>query len=593
MSAYRRLHRLVPLWGGTDVEVFKARLEGPLGLERLVLAKRTNKLGTHREESAQSLLREARTYARLDHPALPRLVDFYPEEGRLVLLTAWIERAPLESLLTAVRARGGRLPHAVAFQLGTQLFAALAAAHGARDPMTGEPEPVVHGGVSPKTIMIGARGQLLLGDFEHGRTLSSPDMTPSGPLGGHEAYRAPEQVRGEPASARSDIYSACLVLRELLLGEPAFHGDESDYAGWLGRIAHPKLADIGLLMPDLDPSVRWLLGIGLGVDPETRNVTALTAAQLLSPLAAAGGGLPILRTLVKRLELSGEEPMYGPGPITSRTIGPIDRHKPAIDQARLTPEPTVREVGSRRTLPSMRKRRRFDRLVALTVLATCLGVGAFILAGRLRAPIVVAARTTLGPLASIVPTPSVATSTPAPSASSTPPRRLELVSGTLVTSEETRLLAATGLEGVFHRCFGNDAQPQSGASLRSRCTGGPTLTILIVKPLRGPSRRIAAYTEIPFEAPGWGRDPHAFLFSLDRGRPFPVKEPSYATDNRNVTFGPSFGAGHDLHIEGSLAKGWCGPQSYLTRAEARDVLGGAGPFRVERIEVFVARTPKR
>lgn len=142
---------------------------------------------------------------------------------------------------------------------------------------------------------------------------------------------------------------------------------------------------------------------------------------------------------------------------------------------------------------------------------------------------------------------------------------------------------------MFHHCFGDDDRPHDGVALRARCTGGPTLTVLAIKPLRGASRRVAAYTAVPFDAPGWGRDPQAFLFSLDHARTFPVKEPAFAIDNRNVTFGPSFGTGHDLHVDGSLAKGWCGPQSYLTRAEAREVLGGAGPFRVEGIEVFVAR----
>lgn len=586
----------MPLFGGTDGEAFKGCLEGPLGLERLVLVKRSRRLGSYDDEPAEALGREARVYARLDHPALPRLVDFYVDQNRVVLLTAWVEGVPLEALLGALQARGDRLPEAAAFHLAAQLFGALAAAHGACDPVTREFAPIVHQSVSPKTITLTAQGQIVLGDFERSRTLSSYELTPSGLLGTHEGYLAPEQVQGERPSVRADVYSACLILRELLLGEPAFPHDDLDYLTWLDGIAHPRLRPVGALLPHLDPEVRWLLDVGLRPEPENRSLTAPIAAQILAPLAIAGSGQRELADYVRRLCTSGAFPKVGAFDAdtsdptqprrTSSTPPPLPEPRPKLVAVtrQPTPAPTVRALLPSPTFPSIERRSIQGPVVAGGVaLALVAGVAAFLVARdgtrtdpRKSSVVVRAAATDVAS----EPAPS-----PSPSTSTAPPSGL--VDSTTTSKEQVaRFFTKAGLTGVFTRCFGPDDQPRNGLTLRARCKGGPTITVLVLQPSHGPVRHLAAYAEVPLDGKGWGKDPHAFLYSFDRDKVFPVRHAPTAVDNRNPTFGPTFGAGHDLHVAPSLLRGMSGPRSFLLVANEAETVGHFGFFRVEQLEVF-------
>jgi len=583
----------VPLSGGTEGEVFKGSLEGPLGLERHVLVKRSRRLGSFDEESAAALGREARVYARLDHPALPRLVDFYVDQNRVVLLTAWVEGIPLEALLGALQARGDRLPEAAAFHLAAQLFSALAAAHGACDPVTREFAPIVHQSVSPKTITLTGQGQLVLGDFERSRMLSSYELTPSGLLGTHEGYLAPEQVQGERPSVRADVYSACLILRELLVGEPAFPHADLDYLAWLDGIARPCLRPIGELLPQLDPEVRWLLGVGLRPEPEGRSLTAPIAAQILAPLAAAGSGQHLLADHVRRL--SGAAVRTGAFDVepdagatqprrTSSTPPALPRPVRIAVSSQPTPEPTVRALLPSPTFPTLDRRPARGPLVAGGVaLALVAGVTAFFLArGKaLAPPEEVAAKR----VAASGPPSALPSSTP--SASSPSPPRSGLLDSTTTSAEQVaRFFAKAGLSGVFTRCFGADDRPRNGLTLRARCKGGATITVVVLQPSHGPVRHLAAYAEVPLDGKGWGKDAHALLYSFDRDKVFPVRHAPTAVDNRNPTFGPTFGAGHDLHVGPSLARGMSGPRSFLVVADEADLVGHFGNFRIEQLEVF-------
>lgn len=589
----------MPLFGGTDGEAFKGCLEGPLGLERLVLVKRSRRLGSYDDEPAEALGREARVYARLDHPALPRLVDFYVDQNRVVLLTAWVEGVPLEALLGALQASGDRLPEAAAFHLAAQLFGALAAAHGACDPVTREFAPIVHQSVSPKTITLTAQGQIVLGDFERSRTLSSYELTPSGLLGTHEGYLAPEQVQGERPSVRADVYSACLILRELLIGEPAFPHEDLDYLAWLDGIAHPRLCPVGALLPHLDPEVRWLLDVGLRPEPESRSLTAPIAAQILAPLAIAGSGQRELAEYVRRLCTSGAFPKAGAfdaetsDPTEPRRTSSMPPPLPAPRPNRVavtsqpTPEPTVRALLPSPTFPSIERRSIQGPIVAGGLaLALVAGVAAFLVAREWTTPSALERGSTV--VAQAAPT-HVAPPEPAPSASpSVPPPPLSgLVDSTTTSKEQVaRFFTKAGLTGVFTRCFGPDDRPHNGLTLRARCKGGPTITVLVVQPSHGPVRHLAAYAEVPLDGKGWGKDPRALLYSFDRDKVFPVRHVPTAVDNRNPTFGPTFGAGHDLHVGPSLLRGMSGPRSFLLVANEADIVGHFGFFRVEQLEVF-------
>jgi tetratricopeptide (TPR) repeat protein/TolB-like protein len=172
-------------------------------------------------QARRRLMREARAIAALNHPNIAAVYDVIePEDTAYIVM----EYVPGESL--AARTRGGpQPPEAVAF-IGTQLADALAAAHAAG---------LVHRDLKPGNIMMTPDGKVKVLDFGLARSLdAAPGSLPSdsaplsdaGGLVGTPAYIPPEGYRGEPLDERSDIYSAGVVLYELLTGVRPFRGDD-------------------------------------------------------------------------------------------------------------------------------------------------------------------------------------------------------------------------------------------------------------------------------------------------------------------------------------------------------------------------------
>src|SRR5271167_4106079 len=106
IRSYRVLRRLAT--GGTS-DVLLACTEGPGGFERVVVLKLLLRQFRDDKRFEQMFLREAAAYARLTHPAVVRLYDFFAERERLVLVLEYVDGLPLNKLLALLRGAGGRL----------------------------------------------------------------------------------------------------------------------------------------------------------------------------------------------------------------------------------------------------------------------------------------------------------------------------------------------------------------------------------------------------------------------------------------------------------------------------------------------------
>jgi TOMM system kinase/cyclase fusion protein len=180
--------------------------------------------GDRPEESAAAtdrFRREMRLCAGLSHPNIVRLID--SGETGTGMLYAVFEYVPGTTLREVLSAEG-RLPPQEAVHLMTQVLDALSCAHA---------RGVVHRDLKPENIMItktGARRNALVLDFGLGGVArdveqwSLPRITLSCEMMGTPCYAAPEQLRGEPTTTRSDLYSWGLIFLECLTGELAVQG---------------------------------------------------------------------------------------------------------------------------------------------------------------------------------------------------------------------------------------------------------------------------------------------------------------------------------------------------------------------------------
>lgn len=278
LGAYRVIRRLAS--GGTS-DLLLARAEGPHGFEGVVVLKVLSRQLRDDARYGQMFVREAAAYARVSHPAIVRLYDFFADAGEVVLVLEYVDGLPLNRLLSLMQRAGARLSDASAMFVAWRVFCALGAAHGARDPMTGEFAPIIHRDVNPSNVVIPWDGHVKLTDFGMAKVSGVEGATSVGLMKGAYGYSAPEQVRGEPLTIRADVYSASLMLWELLAGRKAISRREGTEAELMQSMAKPVFPGLRQLRPDLPLSLLGALDVGLAPDPEQRIMLADEMGMIL------------------------------------------------------------------------------------------------------------------------------------------------------------------------------------------------------------------------------------------------------------------------------------------------------------------------
>jgi eukaryotic-like serine/threonine-protein kinase len=167
-------------------------------------------------EWADSFGREAQLLARVSDPGIVQIYDVGQAEEGLYYVTELVDG---ESLGRRLR-RGGALPVWEACEIAEQLCRALAHAHA---------EHIVHRDIKPANVLLSRRGEVKVGDLGIARLASAGTTTDgaTATIVGTPRYMAPEQASGQPVTPATDVYSAGIVLFEMLAGEPPFGGDSA------------------------------------------------------------------------------------------------------------------------------------------------------------------------------------------------------------------------------------------------------------------------------------------------------------------------------------------------------------------------------
>src|SRR6202035_781545 len=128
--------------------------------------------------------------------------------------------------------------------------------------------------VNPSNILIPWDGHVKLADFGIAKVSGVASDTQAGFIKGTYGYMAPEQVRGEPITVRTDVYAAALLLWELLARRKAIQRGALPEMEVLRAMAEPSLVSLDVLRPDLSPRLRDAVARGLEPSPDQRNLTA-------------------------------------------------------------------------------------------------------------------------------------------------------------------------------------------------------------------------------------------------------------------------------------------------------------------------------
>jgi eukaryotic-like serine/threonine-protein kinase len=284
IGGFRVLRRLS---SGATTDVLLARAEGPHGFERVVALKVLLQQFQSDPSFERMFAREASAYARLSHPAIVKLYDFFSSGGQLVMVLEYVDGLPLHKLRAMLSIGGERLEDGAALFIGSRIFAALGAAHSARDPENGEFAPVIHRDINPANVLVPWDGHVKISDFGMAKIGGTQDGTRLGFVKGTYGYMAPEQVRGENVTVRADVYAATLVLWELLARRKAIQRGALPEVEVLKAMAKPQFPSLDALRPELSAEVRDAVRRGLEPEPDRRGITADEMAGVLR-LAMSG-----------------------------------------------------------------------------------------------------------------------------------------------------------------------------------------------------------------------------------------------------------------------------------------------------------------
>jgi predicted Ser/Thr protein kinase len=340
---------------GTEVAGY--RIEGVLGQGGMGVVYEATQLSLNRRVAFKLLAaslsedvafqerfrREGRLQASIDHPHIVTVYEAGESEAGLFIAMRLIRGPNLKDLIVR-----GEVDPDRAIRLLGPVADALDEAHRLG---------LIHRDIKPQNVLVGARDHAYLADFGLIKAPDATALTMSGAFVGTLHYISPEQIRGEPAKAASDIYALAAVLYESLAGEVPFRRD-TEAAIIYAHLSHdpPPLHE---RRAELPPAVDDVIRRGMAKDPELRPSSAI---QLVEEAARA---------------LGSQAPTAVPVPARSADA-PVAVTKPAAGGNIVTAASPTRPLPDRPRPRGAWPRPRW--LAAAAALALAGGAGAVVLA---------------------------------------------------------------------------------------------------------------------------------------------------------------------------------------------------------------------
>jgi serine/threonine protein kinase len=329
-TLYERIGR------GGMADVFKGRIQGPAGFERVFVVKRILPHLSDDPAFIQMFVEEAKLSARLSHPNIVQIFELGSVEGEYFISMEHVAGHDLAETMRALwKVAGPPRPDLVAY-IGREICRALAYAHGLGDE-DGQPLGIIHRDVSPSNVMLSYEGTVKLLDFGIAKALGDTGEAPrTNSLKGKYAYMAPEQTESDHVDHRIDIFATGIVLHEVLTGRRLFKG--ANDLQTIERVRRCEIRPPSQHNPACPPELDAAVMKALARDKNDRFQAAAEMADALDDIVHAARFTPqhlavIVRDLfggegtgtVDRRNTSSSIPVTasGSGPARSPTIPPV------------------------------------------------------------------------------------------------------------------------------------------------------------------------------------------------------------------------------------------------------------------------------
>ena len=263
---------------GAIYQAEDVRLEGRLCAVKEVRGDSEQSAETQ-QQAREQFYNEAKVLARLDHPSLPKVSDYFSIGGRDYLVMDYVPGRDLKDIMNEARQNGRFLPESEVLRWAVQLADALEYLHS-QDP------PIVHRDIKPSNLKLTPSGLLKLVDFGLVKLLEPDERTVTIIQGLGTAYYTPlEQYGGDTGhtDARTDLYALGATLYHLLTNEPPAEAKQ--------RFLRPDaLKPIHALNPAISMSSEQAITWAMALHPDDRHPNVTTFREALH---ASGRGVSV------------------------------------------------------------------------------------------------------------------------------------------------------------------------------------------------------------------------------------------------------------------------------------------------------------
>lgn len=256
--------------GGMGV-VYEAQQQGARGFQKRVAIKVVREKYTKQKDFIENFIGEAKLVADLIHTNIVQTYHFGEAKGTWFITMELIRGINLEQFTHRLNSSKTVLPVHLAVFIVSRIARGLAYAHS-KSAHDGKPLGIVHRDVSPKNIMIAFEGDVKLTDFGIAKARGFLKDQEGEVVAGKADYMSPEQANFQITDKRSDLFSAGIVLSQLLLGRNIFKADNPEESRQ--RVLRMTIPDFTKTTPVLEPRLNQILQKALARKLEDRYQTA-------------------------------------------------------------------------------------------------------------------------------------------------------------------------------------------------------------------------------------------------------------------------------------------------------------------------------
>jgi TonB family protein len=308
---------------GGMAEVWKARMRGVEGFQKIVAIKKILPHLSDNQDFVEMFVDEAKLAAQLNHNNIIHIYDLGKIQSSYYIAMEYVDGFDLKTILRRAEDRGNPMHVELALFVASKIAAALDYAHRKHD-FEGRELNLVHRDVSPQNVLISEEGDIKLCDFGIAKAASKASHTQAGALKGKLQYMSPEQAWGRNLDRRSDIFALSSVLFEMLTGRKLFGGDNE--LSILEQVREARVTPPSHFNDEVTPEIDRIVTKALQKDPANRYQTAGEMERDINAVLYSFRPTPTSADLAIFMHrLAGPEPAHTP----SASFDEPEPHVPA------------------------------------------------------------------------------------------------------------------------------------------------------------------------------------------------------------------------------------------------------------------------